>query len=295
MKVRIAAETLSNSVANAMQFLMSDGHKEFIESSATIKYVRFINDLFDIMNTKRTGKENRFKNPINEENKLEVFAFFRKLCDYLPRISFTNGELAGKYVINTKNKTAFKGLVINMFAFRSIYEEYVETNLLDCLPTFKFSQDHLESFFGRIRSGPGNNDNPTVFEFNSLFKKIIVCNEIACSEKANCEDNINLTIMEVSARPIYVPSIPITEDFDDDSYVERLIKIRKNLKSNDMLKISIAYIAGTIENKIISSARFECGDCFDLFFVNDQYSGSFTSNNDRVPRQSTFDICEIAH
>lgn len=36
MKVRIAAETFSNSVANALQFLKNDGQKAFSDSSATI-------------------------------------------------------------------------------------------------------------------------------------------------------------------------------------------------------------------------------------------------------------------
>lgn len=62
-----------------------------------------------------------------------------------------------------------------------------------------------------------------------------------------------------------------------------------------MLKISIAYIASTIEKSIISSANFQCGDCYDLFFVNDKYSGISVSNTDSTPRQTTFDICEIAH
>lgn len=182
-----------------------------------------------------------------------------------------------------------------MFTFRSIYEEFVEMNLLSFLPTFKFSQDHLESFFGRIRSGPGNNDNPTVFEFCSAFNKIIVCDEIASSEKANCNDNLNLSILRVSSTKNAI-SNPNAEACNDNSNIERLMDIKKNYEPNDMSTFSIAYIASTIENTILTSTSFRCGDCYDLFFVNDEYSGKFMSNStERAPRQSTFEICAIAH
>lgn len=296
MNVRIAAETLSNSVANSMEYLMKSGRKEFSKCSATIKFVRLINDCFDIMNTKRIGSETKFKNAINPKNSIEIFALFEKLSDYLQKIKFSTGELAGKYVIKTRNKTAFKGLVVNMINFKFIYEELVETNLLDYLPTFAFSQDHIESFFGRIRSSPSFNDNPTVFEFCSAFKKIVVCNEIVSSEKSNCADNLNLAILDVSsARRNQIPTINSDTEDSDDARVKRLIKFEKKGKSNDLLKISNAYIACTIEDTIKTSARFECGDCYDLLSINDKLSDSFAPGIGSAPCQSTFDICDIAH
>lgn len=75
MKVRLAAETLSNSVANTMQYLMDNGDSQFRYGGATIRFIRYINDCFDIMNTKVIGNENKFKNPINPDNKDEIFAF----------------------------------------------------------------------------------------------------------------------------------------------------------------------------------------------------------------------------
>lgn len=61
-----------------------------------------------------------------------------------------------------------------------------------------------------------------------------------------------------------------------------------------MLKISIAYIAGKIEQKIEDLARFDCGDCYDLLSDNDKVPEIETEGS-RIPCQSTFDICYIAH
>lgn len=310
MKVRIASETLSNSVAISMQYLQDKGHAKFSNSSATIKFVRFINHGFDIMNTK--GYENMetcnisnnvFKNAINPQNKEEIFAFLHELVDYLKQIKFKNGEL----VINSKTRTAFRGLIINASNFESIYEECVESSLINFLPTFRFSQDHLESFFGRIRSLPGCNDNPTVEQFGAGFKKIVVCNEIQCSEGSNCLDKLNLTVLSVSSsssrkieNAVVNPDttnlkILHDENLHDSEDIERLDIIKAKYKSSDALKMSIAYIAGKIEQQIELSGRFECGDCYDLFADNDKVSEAIASELTRTPCQSTFDICNIAH
>lgn len=295
MNVRIAAETLSNSVANSMQHLLDKGYDQFSKSSATIKFIRFINDVFDIMNTKDINRGNEFKNAINPTNKVKIFTFFDELTDYLKKIKLPDGNL----VINSKNRTAFRGFIINMANFKSIYEELVESNLLNCLPTFKFSQDHLESFFGRIRSLPGCNDNPTTEQFIAGFKKIVVCNEIKCSEKSNCGDHLNLTVLSVSSRRSHSTKVSIANDFSSDTTdLERSNMILQNYESNDLLKMSIAWDAATIEDQIEKLGRFECGDCYDLFSDNDQIDElpeSFASKFARLPRKSTFDICNTAH
>lgn len=68
-----------------------------------------------------------------------------------------------------------------------------------------------------------------------------------------------------------------------------------NYKSNDLIKISIAYIAATIEEKIEENGRFECGDCYVIFSFNEKITDAFALKSNRRPCQSTFDVCEIAH
>lgn len=53
MNVRLAVQTLSNSVADSMQYLMDKNVPEFSDASATIKFVRIMNNVFDVMNTKK--------------------------------------------------------------------------------------------------------------------------------------------------------------------------------------------------------------------------------------------------
>ena len=52
MKVNIAAQTFSSSVADALEFLMKAGHPSFIDAEGTIVFIRTIDKLFDILDSR---------------------------------------------------------------------------------------------------------------------------------------------------------------------------------------------------------------------------------------------------
>lgn len=68
MNVRLAAQVLSSSVADAIDFLRISGHLSFSNSSATVEFLRMIDRLFDLMNSKSPfGKS--YKSPLSLKNK----------------------------------------------------------------------------------------------------------------------------------------------------------------------------------------------------------------------------------
>lgn len=48
MNVRIAVETLSESVACYMEYLMHQNHPEFVDAAPTIRFIRIMNSLLRI-------------------------------------------------------------------------------------------------------------------------------------------------------------------------------------------------------------------------------------------------------
>lgn len=71
-----------------------------------------------------------------------------------------------------------------------MYNDYVVNGQLTEIHSFKFSQDHLETWFSCIRRGLGSNDNPTAAEFKRLYRKLLVCHEVTYDgNKANCISN----------------------------------------------------------------------------------------------------------
>lgn len=67
MNVKIASQTLSSGVADALNFLLMKQHTDFVGCEATVEFIRIIDQLFDIFNSRDPfGKH--FKSPIKKHN-----------------------------------------------------------------------------------------------------------------------------------------------------------------------------------------------------------------------------------
>ena len=63
MNVKVAAQTLSSSVADAIEYLMTSGHPKFVDAEGTIRFIRIIDKLFDLFSSRKSfGKG--FKKPL---------------------------------------------------------------------------------------------------------------------------------------------------------------------------------------------------------------------------------------
>lgn len=147
MTVKIACQTLSNSVADSIDLLRNKGIEEFEGSEETTQFFRRINNVFDILNSMHETAIG-FKRPICPENEHDYFNYFDETIEYIRNLKLSP---RGSSILRTRSKTAFLGLTIDMKNFRSFYLDYVHTNILPYVLTFRFSQDHLELLFACIR------------------------------------------------------------------------------------------------------------------------------------------------
>ena len=103
MKVRLAAQIFSTSVANALLFCKDNLKlKEFQSCQGTIKFLRIFNDLFDILNSKNI-KQHGFKQPLNEQNAELIINKLKEIKDYILSLKTINGQL----LIHTRKKNRF--------------------------------------------------------------------------------------------------------------------------------------------------------------------------------------------
>ena len=92
MKVKVAAQTLSNSVASAIRFLESLKSPSFENSGSTADFIIRINNLFDILNSKnKFGKA--AKQPISLDNIDFIENYVQETGAYLKKLRNSEGNL----------------------------------------------------------------------------------------------------------------------------------------------------------------------------------------------------------
>lgn len=284
MNVRLAAETLSFSVARAMEILQENSDPLFLNSSGTINFIKNFNKAFDIFNSKHSDSRNIFKRGLNEQNAQKIFEFLRYFVTYLKSLI-----LDGKKILETARNTGFLGFLINTSTLYYLYTEFVLTKKIENIHFFYFGQDMLESLFSRIRSMLGSNTNPTVQQLNGILRQMIVLHEIVGPENANCQDYLN--ILTVSS------GLASNEKFvqTDRNYDERA-DVFSDIKLNYKELYTIKLRAGTIEKKIRRGLpRCDNDVCKNIFKDNiDKIDGTFFENSlTQRPTKSTVAICEI--
>ncbi|EZA49070.1 THAP domain-containing protein [Ooceraea biroi] len=126
MNVKLAAQTLSNSCAHALEQLLEDGVHEFAECAPTAKFCRMVNNTFDCLNFKSIVA-NAYKKPLSRDTAENVLNLFTDSIDYFSSITI---EMSGKPIIEMKLKTGFLGFIIDMTNLKNLYRDYVETGYL---------------------------------------------------------------------------------------------------------------------------------------------------------------------
>ncbi|XP_030762189.1 uncharacterized protein LOC115887004 [Sitophilus oryzae] len=128
MKVYLAAQTFSTSVADALEFPKNYSIPQFKDSEATINFIRKIDALFDILNSKsRYSKGNKAVLRCNtEQNWRPVMT---SIIDYILRCT----DIKNRPLWLTPRKTAVIGFCISPVSICGIYES----------PSFKTRQIHF--------------------------------------------------------------------------------------------------------------------------------------------------------
>lgn len=304
MKVSLAVQTLSESVADSMEFLMKNGYEEFADCSATITFIRYFNHIFDTLNSKKLDDSSIFKSSLSSSNKEAIFSFFEDAMTYIKKLK----KADGKRLIFSKLKTAFKGFLTDMHSMKGIYEECIGNEMMDQLCTFRFSQDPLESLFGRIRSLNGFNDNPTVQQFCAAIRKVSVNIGLRCSELANCKDSLDILTVPSTNRDALSnePSKQNEPDNNSDTGSDTVSESNEDYYPKDQIDeckyvidcpedINVAHVAGIIEKKIENVGRFECEYCLHIFSDNDKIPTTLNFKKTKTPCQSTYQVCTIAN
>lgn len=288
MKVKLASQLLSQSVADALKFCKYNlGLKEFSEVDGTVKFIEMFNDGFDILNSRSVrcfGK----KKAICNENIKEIIEFTNLMTTYIIGLKVKEKDNFIP-VLESNRKTGFLGFIVCLNSTLSLYKSLVKSGKLDHIKMYKTSQDHLELFFGTIRSLGGFNNNPTSRQFQSAYKKLVIhSNNIENLNTGNCIPLENIDILHYSSSDPIKTINNSTNSHDTDSILseENVQEVDSYINDHDYIytqniyiniynfsnfsKEIIIYIAGFVVHKL--SSTIKCDKCLKALCSNDKES-----------------------
>ena len=270
MKVKLAAQTLSLSVADALNFLENDvRHADFQNCSSTIEFIRNIDRLFDFLNSRHKLMRG-FKQPINLSN----FEYFKsnivEIADYLLNLQ----DLTGQRLIYHRRKTFILGFVATAKSVLSLAAELLNREVMpyNYFLTYKVSQDHIELLFSCVRSRGGFNNNPNAIQFKTAMKQILLKNSIMSSNRSNvlCFESQSIgSLFSLKWTKRRTPICELSEDevshANEDADVQHIF-------DNNVSKVTenvLYYISGFLVRGIVKD--IDCQECSEALLspIND--------------------------
>jgi hypothetical protein len=142
--------------------------EEFADTAATSYLCRTMNDVFDLLNARRTESGNKKKCPWTIHNLEEKSSILTKFAQDMRQWKYgTTGQLLSK----SKRKTCVLGFTAAIHSNLQIASTVLkrEENHMSYFCPYLTQQDFLEHFFSRIRQKCGINTNPDFVQVNLIY------------------------------------------------------------------------------------------------------------------------------
>lgn len=249
MKVKLATQIFSNSVASCMHTYISLGALP-AEAIHTVEVLQKFNNLFDMLNSS-IHKGTKYRKPFHAE-KYQI-KFLNEMTAFIKEIRVVN-----KKDIDITPKLKFlNSWLVTINSVKILWEELEKANY-KFLATRRLNQDCLENFFVNIRQQSGNCVNPTSIQFEIAFKTLFCQNYFHSenTEHTNCAKDFDNLLAKII-------------DLEDESEV--IIPVHTNIlaihesdyKNGDMLaQNSFKYVCSYLLKKAFE--KHSCEICEQL-------------------------------
>lgn len=142
MKVKLATQMLSQSVADALKFCKNNLNlKEFSDCDGTINFIEMFNKAFDILNSRSINSIGS-KKALCKENFVNISNFVDEFTIYIKGLKVQDNINDVNYVpiLNSKRKTGFIGFIICLNSMLKLYYTLIDSSKIDYLKMHKLSQ-----------------------------------------------------------------------------------------------------------------------------------------------------------
>jgi hypothetical protein len=263
MNVSLAAQTLSGSVADAVDFMNTVLKlPEFRESEATVLFIRIIDRLFDLLNSRNPHGKN-FKKPLTLTDMSGWQATLQSTAKYLLSLK----SLEGVPIVKHPRRTFVLGFVITIkFTLEMVKQMLIQPeDPFRYVLTYKYSQDHIELLFSCIRAKGGWNNNPNSLQLKYAFRRMLLGNAVTASAGANCQmfdDNMVIPIFRTRKHvsPLAKESPEDSDKQQPDHHLNRMVTNLEDCNGySEFVQNILHYISGYIVSKLVKQVK--CSLC----------------------------------
>ncbi|KAM8972127.1 DNA transposase THAP9 [Pelodytes ibericus] len=166
-KVKLIVNKLSSTIADTLSKLQELQCERFVDSSATITFIKVMHQLFNILcNSSPCVKMD--KGPIFHANLQETLHALQNIEEYL--ISLTTNDNCP--LCQSSRSWYILGFLVNIHSFTALLPHVLQEQ--DCILTQRFSTNHLKIFFNHVRNADdGFIENPTALHVKQAVQHLM--------------------------------------------------------------------------------------------------------------------------
>ena len=265
MKVSLAAQVLSHSVAAGITTLCMISDKLDSEAIHTAKFLEQFNKLFDVFNSRTMAGPNNFYRGITAES--NHVSFLKECLQWLETVT----PLGKSGVL-----PCLEGWKMCINSLLQLWEFLENSHSLKFLLTNRLNQDCLDNFFSVMRNRGGHRDNPNSVEFRADYRAVAIDSLFVKSQNTNCIEDIDSFLLKLGnfASSTPSPPVPLPDTNTTLPLVSQDLAAVSNMPPNVTPQEGniIVYLAGYVGRKAV--LNFKCKDCRALWKKHDESSHS---------------------
>lgn len=247
MRAKFATQVFSNKVSAAILTCIQTKQITSTTAYHTAEFIKVMNDLFDILNSKSVVDSNPLRCALSEKRGY-------LLKNLTTALEWTSNIHVKKYSGKVrKDIFCFEDLNMSISCIISLYQDLSQEGYSYIL-TSRLNLDPLENLFAKIRGMGGSNTNPTARIFRINLQRNICTDLEKPPESANCEiyDDIDESVTDqIESKE--------ANTSPNDTDIPSNISLEDNETKVPLEECSITYLAGYIVN--IMRKKHKCESC----------------------------------
>ncbi|KAM3926482.1 DNA transposase THAP9 [Leptodactylus fuscus] len=247
VKMTLLCNKLSETVANALQFIQELNAENVHGTQAIINFIQVIGRLFDIYNSSSVRLQND-KGPINHNNLEQKLQVLQETREYLLTLTTCDND----FLFQTSRAGCIVGLLVNIASLSELLPRLLMDH--DYITTYRFRTTYLRECIDCIRSTGDSYGRPTALDVNDKIEKLLSQCGFLDSNMEN-----NLSFLQTSTGHSLTGSLQhISYPFEDNS-----IKLSCHVYQSRLLDVTLQnsemYMAGWVVREVFK--QLSCNKC----------------------------------